>query len=147
MISGRWDKPELQGPSGLLEVCVSHHCASVPPVRPGSGVAAGRRRAGMGIQAAVAPCGASVAGGPGASVADRAGKSGRIIQAWSGGSLLFSGASSTYADNTGNAWIVNLNNGNVNNDNKTNTNRVWPVRSGEWWFHRPVFSAARWSHV
>ncbi len=40
-------------------------------------------------------------------------------------------SSTTYADNTTNAWNVNLNNGNVNNDNKTNTNYVWPVRGGE----------------
>jgi len=25
-----------------------------------------------------------------------------------------------------------MNNGNDNNDNKTNTNYVWPVRGGEW---------------
>ncbi len=40
-------------------------------------------------------------------------------------------SSSTNANNTTNAWIVNMNNGNVNNDNKTNTNYVWPVRGGE----------------
>jgi hypothetical protein len=40
-------------------------------------------------------------------------------------------SSSTNANNTGNAWILNLNNGNVNNDNKTNNNYVWPVRGGE----------------
>lgn len=37
----------------------------------------------------------------------------------------------TNADNTSNAWNVNLNNGNVNNTNKTNSNYVWPVRGGE----------------
>ena len=36
------------------------------------------------------------------------------------------------ANNTNNAWIVNMWNGNVNNNNKTNNNYVWPVRSGEW---------------
>ena len=41
-------------------------------------------------------------------------------------------SSTTNADNTGNAWIVNLNNGNVNNNDKTNNNYVWPVRGGEW---------------
>ena len=40
-------------------------------------------------------------------------------------------SSTTYADNTDNAWNVNLNDGNVNNDSKTNTNYVWPVRGGE----------------
>jgi hypothetical protein len=40
-------------------------------------------------------------------------------------------SSTTYADNTTNAWNVNLNNGNVNANNKTNTNYVWPVRGGE----------------
>jgi RNA-directed DNA polymerase len=37
----------------------------------------------------------------------------------------------TNANNTSNAWNVNLNDGNVNNDDKTNTNYVWPVRGGE----------------
>lgn len=41
-------------------------------------------------------------------------------------------SSSTNANNTNNAWIVNMWNGNVNNNNKTNNNYVWPVRSGEW---------------
>ncbi|MEO5346680.1 MAG: DUF1566 domain-containing protein [Magnetococcus sp. YQC-9] len=41
-------------------------------------------------------------------------------------------SSTTNADNTDNAWIVNLNNGNVNNNDKTNNNYVWPVRGGEW---------------
>ena len=40
-------------------------------------------------------------------------------------------SSTTNANNTDNAWHVNLNNGNVNNDDKTNTNYVWPVRGGE----------------
>jgi len=40
-------------------------------------------------------------------------------------------SSTTYANNTDNAWNVNLNDGNVNNDNKTNTNYVWPVRGGK----------------
>jgi hypothetical protein len=33
-------------------------------------------------------------------------------------------------DNTDNAWNVNFNNGNVNNDDKTNTYYVRPVRGG-----------------
>jgi hypothetical protein len=40
-------------------------------------------------------------------------------------------SSTTNANDTSNAWIVNLNDGNVNNDDKTNTNYVWPVRGGE----------------
>jgi len=40
-------------------------------------------------------------------------------------------SSTTNANNTSNAWNVNLNNGNVNNTNKTNNNYVWPVRGGE----------------
>ena len=40
-------------------------------------------------------------------------------------------SSSTNADNSDNAWNVNFNNGNVNNDDKTNDNYVWPVRGGE----------------
>ena len=46
--------------------------------------------------------------------------------------------SRTVANNTNNAWIVNMWNGNVNNNNKTNNNYVWPVRSGEWL--TPLFS-------
>jgi hypothetical protein len=34
---------------------------------------------------------------------------------------------------------VNLNDGNVNNNDKGNTNYVWPVRGGEWWSCRPPF--------
>ncbi len=41
-------------------------------------------------------------------------------------------SSTTYAGFTAYAWFVNMNDGNVNNDNKTNNNYVWPVRSGEW---------------
>ena len=40
-------------------------------------------------------------------------------------------SSTSNANDTSNAWNVNLNDGNVNNDNKTNTNYVWPVRGGE----------------
>ena len=41
-------------------------------------------------------------------------------------------SSSTYANNPTNAWNVNMNDGNVNGNNKTNSNYVWPVRAGEW---------------
>lgn len=40
-------------------------------------------------------------------------------------------SATTNAGNTNNAWIVNLNNGNVSWNNKTNSNYVWPVRGGE----------------
>ena len=40
-------------------------------------------------------------------------------------------SSTSNADNTSNAWNLNLNNGNVNNTDKTNTNYVWPVRGGQ----------------
>lgn len=40
-------------------------------------------------------------------------------------------SSTSNADNTSNAWNLNLNNGNVNNDDKSNDNYVWPVRGGE----------------
>ena len=41
-------------------------------------------------------------------------------------------SSTSYTNNTNNAWNVNMNDGNVNNNNKTNNNYVWPVRAGEW---------------
>lgn len=48
-------------------------------------------------------------------------------------------SSTSNANNTNNAWIVNMWNGNVNNNNKSNNNNyVWPVRSGEWL--TPLFS-------
>jgi len=48
-------------------------------------------------------------------------------------------SSTTNANNTDNAWIVNMNNGNVNNNNKSNNNNyAWPVRAGEW--ETPLFS-------
>lgn len=39
-------------------------------------------------------------------------------------------SSTTYAPNPSNAWNVNLNDGNVNANDKTNNNYVWPVRGG-----------------
>ena len=39
-------------------------------------------------------------------------------------------SSTSIAPNPNNAWIVNSNNGNVNNDNKTNNNYVRAVRGG-----------------
>lgn len=39
-------------------------------------------------------------------------------------------SATTYQPNPTNAWIVNFNDGNVNNDNKTNNNYVRAVRAG-----------------
>jgi Protein of unknown function (DUF1566) len=39
-------------------------------------------------------------------------------------------SSTTNADNPDNAWIVNLNDGNTNANDKDNTNLVWPLRGG-----------------
>jgi hypothetical protein len=47
------------------------------------------------------------------------------------------------AGNSDNAWIVNFNNGNVNNNNKDNTNYVRPVRSSERLLRCPIFSRLR----
>jgi len=38
-------------------------------------------------------------------------------------------SSTSYKPSLNNAWIVNFNNGNVNNDNKTNSNYVRCVRA------------------
>ena len=40
-------------------------------------------------------------------------------------------SSTSNADNPNNAWNVNLNDGNADNDHKNNDNYVWPVRGGE----------------
>jgi hypothetical protein len=58
-------------------------------------------------------------------------KSGRINYPFSGVQSNNYWSSTTNVNNPTNAWIVNLNDGNVNNDNKTNSNYVWPVRGGE----------------
>lgn len=39
-------------------------------------------------------------------------------------------SATTNANNTSNAWDVNFNNGDVNNDDKSNSNFVWCVRGG-----------------
>ena len=39
-------------------------------------------------------------------------------------------SATTNATDTSNAWNVNFNNGNVNTNDKTNTNYVWCVRAG-----------------
>jgi Protein of unknown function (DUF1566) len=49
--------------------------------------------------------------------------------AFSGVQSTFYWSSTTNADNPDHAWIVNLNDGNTDDD-KDNTNLVWPVRGG-----------------
>jgi len=99
---------------------------------------------GMGIQAVVSRLRASAAGGPGGIRVGAAGRSGRTCCQGLGVVSSNYWSSTTNADNTTNAWNVNLNDGNVNNDNKGNTNYVWPVRGGEWRSCRPCFFAV-WS--
>jgi len=111
-----------------FRVRLFHHCASVPP-------RLWARHDYTGIRT---PLGI---GGRWSLWADVVppGKSGRTIRAFIGVQSNNYWSSTTYSNNTTNAWNVNLNDGNVNNDNKTNTNYVWPVRAGEWWSHRPDF--------
>ncbi|MBF0212755.1 MAG: DUF1566 domain-containing protein [Magnetococcales bacterium] len=40
-------------------------------------------------------------------------------------------SATTYASNTGNAWLMSLIDGNVSDDRKTNYYYVWPVRGGQ----------------
>ena len=104
-----------------------HHCASVPPVLRGGHVNAGRRTPqARGDRQPVVPDIRRDAGGR-EKWADDA-FSGVQNNYWS---------SSTNETNPDNAWNVNLNNGNTNDDNKDNNNFVWPVRGGEWWSRRP----------
>lgn len=96
------------------------HCASAPPVFS----------AGMVIQDMV-PHWGSVSGGFEGCRWHSLGKVSGLLNAFSGVVSNNYWSSTTNAANTTNAWIVNLNNGNVNNTNKTNNNYVWPVRAGE----------------
>ncbi len=93
------------------------HCASVPPgYHPG-----------MPVQAVV-PIAGSSAGGPPSR------EGGEVDGSETGFSGVQSSnywSSTSNADNTSNAWNLNLNNGNVSNDDKSNDNHVWPVRGGE----------------
>lgn len=50
--------------------------------------------------------------------------------AFSGVRLSFYWSSTTNAHNTSYAWHVNLTNGSVNNNDRTNADYVWPVRGG-----------------
>lgn len=72
----------------------------------------------------------SATSGP-AAAKIRAGKSEWIRKPFTGVQSNNYWSSTTNANNTANAWNVNLNNGNVNNTNKTNSNYVWPVRGGK----------------
>jgi hypothetical protein len=92
--------------------------------------------AGMGIQAVVPRTG-SAAGGPAALTGSSGRGSGWVWDAFSGVQSNNYWSSTSNVNNPSNAWNVNLNDGNVNNDDKTNTNYVWPVRGGEWWACRP----------
>lgn len=94
-----------------------YHCASVPPAG----------RAGIVSQAVRTFFQGSAADGPGIY----AGRSGRIIHPFSGVVSSNYWSSTSNANNPDNAWIVNLNNGNDNNNDKSNHNYVWPVRGGE----------------
>lgn len=73
----------------------------------------------------------SAAGGPAEGPGALGGRRGQTSRAVSEVQSNNYWSSTTNANNPNNAWNVNLDNGNVNNDNKTNTNYVWPVRGGE----------------
>lgn len=118
----------------LFRECVFHHCASVPPGRMKPGVLGRLSLAGMVIQVVVSPWGVSPCGLRQPVVLTQrfagVGRSGRINFSFADVQSNYYWSSTTNAANTGNAWNVNLNDGNANNDNKTNTNYVWPVRGG-----------------
>ena len=58
------------------------------------------------------------------------GRRGRTSRAFSGVQSNNYWSSTTNVNNPANAWNVNLNDGNVNNNDKTNASYVWPVRGG-----------------
>jgi hypothetical protein len=70
-------------------------------------------------------CGGWSSGGPGGD--DPTGGSGWIFLSVQSNNYW---SSTSNAGNTGNAWNVNFDDGNVNADDKSNTNYVWPVRAG-----------------
>lgn len=91
----------------------------VRPSRPVSG---------MRVQEACTPPGGSSSGGP-----FFAARSLAAIERQSGRTSVQSSnywSATTNAANASNAWDVNFNNGNVNNDDKSNTHFVWCVRGG-----------------
>ena len=97
-------------------VCLLHHGASGPPTAS---------VVGMTSQAAVPHTGLDCRWSR-----LRAGKVAGLCSGFAGVQSNNYWSSTTNASNTDNAWNVNLNNGNVNWNNKTNTNYVWPVRGG-----------------
>ncbi len=110
------------------------HCASTSPVDLLT------RTAGMRMQGMVPRLRGSVPGGLGVNklaasllVASKriTGKVSGLINAFTGVQTNNYWSSSSNVNNPQNAWIVNLYNGNVNTNNKTNNNYVWPVRAGE----------------
>ena len=132
----------------LFRECVFHHCASVPPGRMKPGVLGRLSLADMVIQVVVSPWGVylekamdgvSFRGVSPCGLRQPVvltqrfagvGRSGRINFSFADVQSNYYWSSTTNAANTGNAWNVNLNDGNANNDNKTNTNYVWPVCGG-----------------
>jgi len=79
----------------------------------------------------IVPHWGSSPGGPASSPWGGAGEVGGSIRVFSGVRTNNYWSSSSYANDPSNAWNVNLNNGNVNANNKTNSLYVWPVRGGE----------------
>ena len=99
------------------------HCASIPPAQ-----------AGILIQEIVRRDSRSVSGGSVVvrrRTAIKAEKVNGFLPVFASVQSNWYWSSTTNVNNPDNAWIVNLNNGNVNNDNKTNNNYVWPVRGGK----------------
>lgn len=66
-----------------------------------------------------------------------AGRRERILRALAGVQSNNYWSSSAHEDDPNNAWDVNLDNGNVDDDDKDNDNFVWPVRGGPWRPRRP----------
>lgn len=96
--------PELPFCNTDRQARIVNHCAPIPPKRALAGSQAYRR-----------------------GLSDE-----EFISGWANVQSNNYWSSSTYANNTDNAWNVNMWDGNVNANNKTNNNYVWPVRAGEW---------------
>ena len=88
-----------------------------------------RPLAGMSVQGACTPCRGSSSGGPSSGVWFIAAGERRSGQTIVQSSDYWSATSN--ANNATNAWNVDFNNGNVNNDDKSNdNNHAWCVRGG-----------------
>ena len=127
---GWWGLAGTGRAARLCRAC-PYHCASVPPVGKRTSVQrllASRQIDRHEYAGVRTPTRGSTAGGPG--LTGKSGRtSGRAVE-----QLLVKDRTkfaTSNASNATNAWNVNLNNGNVNANNKTNTNYVWPVRGGE----------------